>query len=144
MKYFLYREQSGEGCDYTIGCGSKLEQLEATNMKEAIDEVVGLTSENWKDDLIEAADQQGFSSCIDDYIHDVVMHDTTHLADVDHDSDRTMSQITLYEVNDEVDMIPLLEAKLAELRNFQKDLDRQQDERRERAQYEKLKKKFEK
>lgn len=142
MKYFLYRRQSGEGCDYTIGCGSKLEQLEAISMAEAIDQVVGLTSENWKDDLVEDANSVDYS--VDDYIHDIVMHETTHLGDVDPDSDRRMEEITLYEVNDEVDMIPLMEAKLAELREFQKELDRQQDERRERAQYEKLKKKFEK
>lgn len=35
MKYFLWLKQSGEGCDYTIGCGSKLLEVEAETPEAA-------------------------------------------------------------------------------------------------------------
>lgn len=35
MAYFLYMKQSGEGCDYTIGCGAKLVRLDAENVVDA-------------------------------------------------------------------------------------------------------------
>jgi hypothetical protein len=35
MKYKAYLKQSGEGCDYTIGCAQKVINIEATNMEEA-------------------------------------------------------------------------------------------------------------
>lgn len=38
MKFKLYLKQAGEGCDYTIGCGSKMIDLEATTKEQAIKE----------------------------------------------------------------------------------------------------------
>ena len=42
MRYFLYEEQSS-GCDYTIGCGMRLEEIEGVkSMEEAIRMVTAL------------------------------------------------------------------------------------------------------
>lgn len=39
--YYAYLKQHGEGCDYTIGCGTKLIQLlRATNITEAVDQLM--------------------------------------------------------------------------------------------------------
>ncbi len=40
MSYYLYMNQSGEGCDYTIGCGQKLLALKASTIEEAIEEAI--------------------------------------------------------------------------------------------------------
>lgn len=37
-QYAVYLEQDGEGCDYTIGCGSKLVMLDAKTAEDAIEE----------------------------------------------------------------------------------------------------------
>jgi len=39
MKYALWLKQSGEGCDYTIGCGERIYPLEATTLEEAKEEI---------------------------------------------------------------------------------------------------------
>ena len=142
MKYYLYREQRNEGCDYTIGCGVQLKSLRATTREEAMKEIIGLVSPNWKEELVQAAKDCGYS--VDDYVHDYVMYDSTYLGDVDPAGDRVMSDITLLEVNDEIDMMPLLKSKFEELKSFQKELNEQEKEAAERAQYEKLRKKFDK
>jgi len=35
MKFYLWLKQSGEGCDYTIGCGQRLVLLNAETMEQA-------------------------------------------------------------------------------------------------------------
>ena len=42
MIYLLHEVQDGEGCDYTIGCGYRLTQLDADTMAGAIAEATGL------------------------------------------------------------------------------------------------------
>lgn len=37
-KFFLYRKQAGEGCDYTIGCGERLTPLQAQTVGDAVGE----------------------------------------------------------------------------------------------------------
>jgi len=36
LAFYLYMEQDGEGCDYTIGCGEKLVTLKSRNKEEAL------------------------------------------------------------------------------------------------------------
>lgn len=40
MRYYLYETQTGEGCDYTIGCGLRMTPLEATTLEGAKQEVL--------------------------------------------------------------------------------------------------------
>jgi len=35
MTFYLWMNQGGEGCDYTIGCGQKVEELKAQSIAEA-------------------------------------------------------------------------------------------------------------
>ena len=42
MTYLLHEVQDEEGCDYTIGCGYRLTQLDADTMAGAIAEATGL------------------------------------------------------------------------------------------------------
>lgn len=39
MIYKAYLEQGGEGCDYTIACGKKVVNLNATNLEDATKEI---------------------------------------------------------------------------------------------------------
>lgn len=40
MKFLVCKKQSGEGCDYTIGCGYRFEYIEADSIEAVIHEVV--------------------------------------------------------------------------------------------------------
>ena len=37
-QYAVVMVESGEGCDYTIGCGTRMEMLKATTVEEAVSE----------------------------------------------------------------------------------------------------------
>lgn len=50
MKYKAYLEQGGEGCDYTIGCGKIVVNLESTNMEDAMRELSELILEEYGSD----------------------------------------------------------------------------------------------
>ena len=42
MKYKAYLKQDGEGCDYTIGCGQTIVELQANNKEEAKEKLTQL------------------------------------------------------------------------------------------------------
>jgi hypothetical protein len=50
MKYYAYLKQSGEGCDYTIGCAQTLITIEASNDDEAREKLSEEISENYYDE----------------------------------------------------------------------------------------------
>ena len=49
MTYYLYMNQKGYGCDYTIGCGEKMIALEGDTLEEAMEFAVKeyLTGDNY-------------------------------------------------------------------------------------------------
>ena len=133
MKYYLVRVQKGEGCDYTIGCGLDVTLLSAKNKEEAIQKVIGLPSD-WK---------ETFSEDWEDEIYD-----TGYLGDAEPNRYQQIESVSLLEVNEEIDMMPILKAKLAEVRGHfqaiqdQKDLEAK--EARDLVEFERLQKKFKK
>lgn len=50
MKYYAYLKQKGEGCDYTIGCGNTLIDIEAKNDDEARAKLSEIIKEEYIDD----------------------------------------------------------------------------------------------
>jgi len=51
MKYYkLYLIQAGEGCDYTIACGHKMYDLDATTLEDAKKEAEKLITEDFSHD----------------------------------------------------------------------------------------------
>jgi hypothetical protein len=56
MKYMIVKQQNGEGCDYTIGCGISVEIIEAGSIQEA--EAIALypNGEGSKADIFEDCD----------------------------------------------------------------------------------------
>ena len=141
MKYFLLREQAGQGCDYTIGCGITFEPLRANTMDEAITEVMGI-SDDWKTEILQGSKNTGYS--VDDYIHDYILCGGSGLSDVEGNTERRMVTIRIYEVSNEVDMRPALTKRYDEIKAWQQELKCKEQEKAEYRQYEKLKKKFEK
>jgi len=133
MKYYLIRVQAEQGCDYTIGCGVDVTQISAKNLGEAIQKVVGVPSD-WR---------STFSEGWEDYIYN-----EGHLGDAVIDRERQIESVSLLEVNEEIDMMPILKAKLAEIKSHfqylrdEKDLEAK--EARDLAEFERLKKKFKK
>lgn len=128
MRYFLLRRQKGEGCDYTIGCGLSFEEIEADSRKEAIEQVIDLP-----DDWENITDE--------DELHDML--GDTGLSNVE-PGEFEMEEVVLFEVKEAIDLIPILKKKLFEVENHKSHLRDKEREAAERAQYEKLKKKFEK
>lgn len=126
-KYFLYKEQEGQGCDYTIGCGSSFEEVEANSLNDAIDQVVDLP-DDW--DQVEDEDE----------LHDNICESGISMVKIDN-CDR-LNTIELYEISKVVDLIPILKAKLAEVDAVLDGNRAKAKEAAERAQFEKLKKKF--
>lgn len=49
MKYKAYIKQSGEGCDYMIGCGSKVIDIVAPNMSAAKLKLINEYNEYYRD-----------------------------------------------------------------------------------------------
>lgn len=136
-RYYYIRRQNG-GCDYTIGCGISIQTIRASSKEEAIKKIIDLP-DNWKQELKEWVDQEGgdVDGCYHDTIADSGMGDI-----MPDDYVTRISSAELIEVTDEIDMMPILRAKLAEAEAFRKELSDAQKEKAELEQYEKLKKKF--
>jgi len=50
MEYKAYLKQSGEGCDYTIGCAQTVINIEATSMEEAKQKLTTTIIEEYNND----------------------------------------------------------------------------------------------
>lgn len=134
-KTYLYIRRQENGCDYTIGCGISVQHIKANSKEEAIKKIIDLP-DNWKQELKTWIDEDGdIDGCYHDTICDTGMGDIM-------DRDNPIQNADLIEVSDETDMMPILEAKLAEAEAFKKELLNAQKEKAELEQYEKLKKKF--
>ncbi len=128
-KYFLYKVQAGEGCDYSIGCGQKLSELESTCMNDAIEEVLDL--------------QYDWRSLSLDELEELVSHGES-IWTMDEGQEQALYSCEILEVTDQVNLEPILNAKLQEynaLVNYKRS---KGSEEKERELYEKLKKKFDK
>lgn len=136
-KKFLYIRRQENGCDYTIGCGISVRIIKADSKEEAIKKIIDLP-DNWKEELVNWIGQD---NDIDGCYHDTVA-DTGLSAVMDGEYENPIDSADLIEVADEIDMLPILEAKLEETEAFKKKLHEEAQEKSEREQYEKLKKKF--
>ena len=136
MKKFIYIRRQTNGCDYTIGCGISATVIMAESKDEAIKKIINV-DDTWKEDF-----KQNFEDgCLEDFFYDYVAG--SGLIDLHNDNDFKISSAFLYEISDETNMIPVLYSSLKKLTDFKDNLLKQAEEKSERAQYEKLKKKFE-
>lgn len=136
-KYFVYKIQKQEGCDYTIGCGISLEELEATSMNEAIEQVIDLP-DSWREDF-KKMDKDEWH----DYIHDTILDRIRCSSSKDEkefNREFELEEINILEVSKVVDLIPLIKSKKEEVHLFLSK-EKKSDEFKE---YKRLKKKFEK
>ena len=142
MRYFLYREQESEGCDYSIACGQVLCGLSATTKEDAIKEVIGLGDGELERIVKE---HEANPDHLDDVLHDLP-YEAGYLGDGDmsRKNERKMASVILYEVNEETDVLPLLQAKFKEIQDLRDGLRAKATEVAERKAYEKMKTKFEK
>ena len=131
--YLLYREQS-DGCDYTIGCGRSLTSIKASSMEEALEKIAGLDPD-WKSEISESESRE-------DYIFSII--NDSYLANADLDNEQSCIEMTLYEVSNEKNILPILRKKIDELKEFKIVLDKKSQDRQELKEFERLKKKFEK
>jgi len=127
-KTYLYiRRQGSVGCDYTIGCGIDVQRIAANSMEDAMKKIINI-SDDWKESS-NPADWICDSGLVDvqrgEYSQNIVVAD-------------------LIEISGEVNMIPILKTKLAEIESAQKEIDKKVSEDIEFKKYEELKKKFEK
>lgn len=135
-KYFLYERQRGDGCDYTISCGSRLTMLSAKSMEEAIEEVIDLP-----EDVLQEILESGDEDRLHDFIYDSGLR---RVIEDKWNPNSVLTTCTILEVESEKDMMSILKFKLNELNKLRATLQQKKLEEAERAQYENLKKKFEK
>ena len=45
MRYLIIKQQAGYGCDYSIGCGTSIDSIEANSVEGAFDKMV--KGEDW-------------------------------------------------------------------------------------------------
>lgn len=126
-KYFLYRKQRGQGCDYTIRCGVDVRELHVSSMEEAVESAINLS----KEDIEECWDE--------DMLHDMVMG--SGLSNLD-EMVHPVSDIRIYEVSSEIDLEPLLRCKEEQVSDQYQRIRQKENESSERQQYEKLKAKY--
>lgn len=118
MSYIAFLKQEGEGCDYSIGCGYDLIELTADNHEKAIEElkkeIIG--------EFINDEDYIGFEGGFND--------------------ERKLAKVTLYEVTVK-ESIPV-DVWYKEAMQAEKQAKNDQKSAREKAEYERLKTKYEK
>ncbi len=121
-KYYVVKKQNG-GCDYTIGCGIRIEKLRAKSMQEAISEVMDLP-EDWLQ--MEDINEEYLGNSIDD------MLDYYNL-----------TECKILKVSDEVDMLPIMKKEQIKIKEVKSLAVKEKAEKEEREKYEALKLKFE-
>ena len=130
-EYLVITNGSGEGCDYTIGCNISYCFLEAENMNDAISKAMG---KHPLDMLDEEVDDEDFACNLDCIARwtDYQTHEEGSLED-----------ISIYEIsnNEDLDQMCLSYQKGLKVRRDRNS--KKSQEKLERAEYERLKKKFE-
>lgn len=127
-KFYVYRKQVGKGCDYTIDCGVSFELFHGKSKEEVIKQIIDIP-DDWKD-----------SATDEDLLHDIISDSGLRYLNKDY---LPLKEIILMEVTNEIDLFPFLEAKKSEIDNYVKRINQNKSEKAERAEYERLKKKFE-
>jgi len=118
MKFVCIMEQSGQGCDYTIGCGMTYFILEATTADEATTELIKrLSYEDY-----ESGDVDPAYHC--------------------EGGEQEISAWRLFEVNQEYDLLPILHQWKKDFDAKENAIEKAEQEAKDRAKYEELKRKF--
>lgn len=135
MKTYLVVRRQGGGCDYTIGCGISVGSFQAESMEAAERKIVDL-DDDWKKQAKEAEDPL--------YYLDLCIRESS-IFDVDPRNDCSeCEEVSLYEISDSLDMVPILKEKLADINGFKKELEAEATQARDLKEFERLKKKLRK
>ena len=129
MKFVSYQQQEGYGCDYSIGCGMRVEIIEANSLEKALDKILKLP-DNW--DEIENPDS----------FHDRVIIEAASRV-LDSERGDRLAQWKLYQIAEEVDLMPLIEKQKQLLDSQLEKIKTNIKDKEDKLKYEELKKKFE-
>jgi len=132
MKYMVLQIQKGKGCNYTIGCGTRVFWLDAKSKDEAIKEVLDLP-DNWKDLVHECGSPE-----------ELIINKCSSLSCVDPSKYYQFEEIMLIEVSDQIDMIPILKKEFDNICNYYVEFYDKKLEEAELKELERLRKKFNK
>ena len=113
VPFWLWRKQQGEGCDYTIGCGEKLQPLKEKTLTKAIEEACKIIAMNEPD------------------------YPEEGLVDPDC-SEQLIEEAYVVQALEKIDVKSIYEENRRKLREESES----ETEKQEREQFEKLKKKF--
>lgn len=125
MKFLVLYTGYGQGCDYTIDCNKTWRFMEAENMQEAINTLMGDNPEDWSDEEFD-----DFDDC--KYLW---MRCGT-------ENGNRYSKVEIFEISNSFDLTPLCQiyrsvSDAREVRAKKKAV-----EEKEREEYDRLKKKF--
>jgi hypothetical protein len=143
-KHFLYIRAQSNGCDYTINCGTDVEDIYADSLEEAIDKVIDL--KNWKQEVDSFLKKDDPSDCLEDFCLEDFIADSG-LASLQYD-ENPIGYMHLFEVTNSIDMEKVMRKKLKEIKSYykssRKEIEIKREQFSERKEYERLKTKFEK
>lgn len=128
MKFVSYKKQQGYGCDYTIGCGMDVDIFEAPSLSKAVEKILELR-EGWNqiEDL--------------DSFHDrVIIESASKYFDDEYDT--KLDKWKLFQVVEEVDLMPLIEQQKKLLDSQLEKIKSNIKDKEDKLKYEELKKKF--
>lgn len=129
MKFISYQQQKGYGCDYSIGCGMRVEIIEANSLEKALDKILKLP-DNW--DEIENPDS----------FHDQVIIEAASRV-LNSERGDQVAQWKLYQIAEEVDLMPLVKKQKKLLDSQLEKIKTNIKDKEDKLKYEELKKKFE-
>jgi hypothetical protein len=127
-KLFLLVMHQDGGCDYSIGCGTTVSTIHANSKEEAIESAIKLRK-NWKELITEK--KYEITDVLDTAIYVLKYSDTA------------CDEISLYEISDKINLIPIITKTIEEIEKYQKTLIEKNKEENEFKKYQELKAKFE-
>lgn len=133
-KFLLLRQQSGEGCDYSIECGTQVEFLFASSKEEAISKIMDL-HDDWR---VASMDHDN----PDDYLHGLLSYESG-LHKINDSYKRPVKTLLLIEISEKTDLIPIFQEKINEITSFIKERSESKKIEKEIQLFNELKKKYE-
>ena len=135
--YLIARQESGYGCDYTIGCGISINEIDGVKtMQEAVDSVVKIDMDQIEKDL--DINDDDFEGELSDYINDYY----NLLRNYKNNEGSNIVNVEILEVTSSIDLNDHIVAAQKKLKSIKKQIKTTLKEKQERATYEALKQKY--
>lgn len=137
--FLLYQHQAPQ-CDSCRASISSFKIIKAVSVEEALEKIAStLIDKDWKEKALD--ESQDYKQYLDEVILNTYLLDPKEADDIGA-YEHSCFEMILYECSSEKDVLPIFRQKIAEIRDFQKVLDRKAQEKNDLEEYEHLKKRI--